>query len=334
MQKGKVKAATLHVSKRGNRQTIVGHERMFSEPIYDYLWPKNDNEIGPESRSELSPASPLNSTSTYPSSQTENKLNQTYCSQLSSTSEIIRPLSFTTCDIPTSSSSFNGQRKVGASFATSLRSDVTTSQQYLSDSFSTNGYEGKDDERNFEMSRDRFDGNKIIGENNDATKLCSIASEKIENENFKKYPFTFKSNQQNKIRLTMLEEMQRISTKYSAHASQTKNTKSPRKIEDWKNELRFYMEDGFLENSIASDSDSASQQTLLRGDSDTSSGDTLVNDFATTDSRSNWDLEKSAASETSNMSSYYRHDTKEHVVEYDINDARNFMDWDCDETDL
>ena len=149
-----------------------------------------------------------------------------------------------------------------------------------------------------------------------------------------------------RIKSTILEEMKKISDKYrvveSTNSLGPEHCSTKPTFDTW-NDLQYRWQEGFQEIE-PTDSDTASQSTLKQEDSDeTSSCDTLTNHFAADDidpnslwlaSTKNFNFkppkQQSSYEPLANVDN--RHSGR--IRSCDENDARNFMNWDCDETDL
>ena len=127
--------------------------------------------------------------------------------------------------------------------------------------------------------------------------------------------------------------MKKIKTKYSVHSFSTDYTGNSifgSRFQDWENELPFYWKDGFNEQGYVISSDITSANSLKLGDLNASDGldDSLNNDLGT-DYSATICLEDVECIEATEMYSKY---PKKYVICDD--DPRNFMEWNCNETNL
>ena len=338
LEKGRTsKVSTLRFHKPANYLPKIEHERTASEPIYDYLWPQNEDKLVPETRSQLSITSQSTSDSIEPelSSKSNSFSNISPCShQKLQSSPLLRKKDIPSLDVHQDAppmmqpiASFDANDRMMKSHQNLSSTPVNkhleyTSKKYPAPNRNTSGVLIKKEEKRTES----FESGECSYFR--ATKSRKSATIPIR-ESFIPPPIS-ESIQSDRIRSTILDEMQRISTKYSTHTSQTQHP-FPTKFEDWEHELRFHWKDGFFE-SASSDSDNSSRQTITRDSDTTSSGNTLVNDYGTTNSGSVCDVKNRDLQ--SPKFKYNGLAAKEYVINFDVNDARNFMEWDCDETDL
>ena len=347
MEKGRLRNTTaIRFPSRINQiVSKVHHERMLSEPIYDYIWPNtqaNNVEVKITCAELETPSETMSSRITnivsfslpyFSTSSTQNgKIWSNDCTtKLTYSSANIRPISSTT---------------TGYVFNSKIRSSQYGDQREETHAAKCNWFQSNTLVKHLEdKTRGLIDApqssgkivsgitlpchaemNTLSGEHNSGK--TSVHSSTLES-----CPAIPKENEHEQIKSTILTEMKKIKTKYSIHnfpADYIGNSVLGSRFQDWENELRFHWKDGFNEKGYVSSSDITSVSSLKVGDLDASDdfGDSLINGLGTDYPSTIWSEDVDHIRATETYSKYPR----EYVICDD--DPRNFMEWDCDETDL
>ena len=318
---------------------------MSSEPIYDYIWPNtqgNNVEVKITSAESETPSETMNSRITKvasfslpycsTSSIQNGKIWSNDCTtKLTYSSSNIRPISSTT---------------TGHVFNSKIPSSQYRDQPEETSAAKCNRFLSRTPVKHLDdKTRDLIDASQSSGkiisgitlpchaEMNTLSGEHNSSKKSVHSSTLESCPAIPKENEHEQIKSTILTEMKKIKTKYSVHnfpADYTGNSVLGSRFQDWENELRFHWKDDFNEQGYVCGSDITSVSNLKVGDLDASNdlGDSLINGLGTDYPATIWPEDVDHIRATEMYSKYPR--------EYAIcdDDPRNFMEWDCDETDL